>query len=270
MPYTIRNLITTEGGSASYEKRLSICLVADGFSFAETTTDGVLLTFGEVTGRHAATMTDAAREVKSCFAEAGIRPLGYKQMELIMMSDESVWVPDELYSSLSNRQYMRLVGSEALLLMTCRSRELASTAVFAAAEHLAMAFKVALPGLVVINQHAKLASLAPCSVAHPVLVCHWRKGRVDVAALQDGRYIYGNTLSYRNADDALFHLVEVMKGYGLERSDTELKLCGDVDRDIYARMRPYFPSVTLYTGNHTSFLNPEFKSLHTYKNALIL
>ena len=47
-------------------------------------------------------------------------------------------------------------------------------------------------------------------------------------------------------------------------------MCGDVDRNRFALLRPYFPSASIYTGTHTSYLNPEFKTLHTYRNALIL
>lgn len=269
MPYTLRKFITTEGGSASNEKRLSICLAADGFSFSETTADGLLLTFGEAHGSHAATMTDITGEVKALFAEAGIRPLGHKHLELVVVSNESVWVPDEMYSSLSNRQYLRLVGGRELSVMTCRSSALASTAVFAADEQLVMAFKVALPGVTVLNQHAKMATLAPRSAGHPVMATNWRKGRVDVAAFAGGRYLFGNTLRFVNNEEAIFHTVEVMKGQGLEQPDTEMLIFGDVDREFYAQLRPYFPKVTLYSGETTRFENPEFRTLHTYRHALL-
>ena len=42
--YTCKTLIATEGDHVSQEKRLSICLEANGFSFSETTPTGKLLT----------------------------------------------------------------------------------------------------------------------------------------------------------------------------------------------------------------------------------
>lgn len=270
MSYVSKTLITTEPEPAVNDKRLSICLLANGFSFSVTTGDGQLLTFGEAEGGHAKVMTAAIADVKAFFAEVGIRPLGYKSMELIVMSDNCTWVPNELYSSAANRQYLHLVGCDAVSVMSTPCDALASTAVYEANDQLAMGFKVALPGLVVMNQHVKMVQLAPRSVDHPVLFTHWRQGRVDVAAFRDGRYIYGNTLRFDSGDEIRFRIVEVMKTFGIESPNTELMMCGDVDRELFARLRPYFPATTLYTGNAARYSNPAFKGLHTYRHALIL
>ncbi|MBP5341448.1 MAG: DUF3822 family protein [Bacteroidales bacterium] len=270
MPYSCKTLIKTDQELASREKRLSICLGADGFSFSETSTAGMLLTFGEVEGLHADTMTDVMRDIKTLFASIGIRPLGYASSELIVLTDESVWVPDELYSSANMRKYLKLMGAEPVTVMTCHSQALASTSVFAAAEHVVMAFKVTMPGVVVLNQHAKMAQLTPQSIGRMVLFTHWRKGRVDVAAFNNGRYLYGNTLAFGNSDEAIYHVVDVMKSFNLESSATEMLMCGDVDRDLFAHARPYFPRVTLFNGTAKQSANPEFQQLHTYRHALIL
>lgn len=270
MAYRCKTLIATEGDSSTQEKRLSISLVADGFSFSVTSPQGTLISFGEVVGQHASSITDATRDIKALFAEAGIRPLGYKNIELIVVSDENTWVPDELYSSLANRQYLRLLGGTANTVLSAPCKALGSTMVFSANDHLVMAFKVALPGVNVINQHVKIASLVSRSATHPVLVAHWRQGRVDLAAMNEGRYLYGNTLSFTNMDEAVFHVVEVMKTFGMDSPKAELLLCGDVDRELYGRLRPYFPTTTLYSGTATQFASPDFKKLHTYRHALIL
>ena len=249
-----------------------MCLRPNGFSFSELTASGVLLTFGEAEGEHSQAMTGVMADVKAFFSSVGIRPLGYGGMQLVVLSEESVWVPDELYSATSNRHYLKLVGGKALTALTAPCSQLASTAVFAANESLTMAFKVAFPGMKVVNQHVKLATsgLEKRSVSHAVLLTHWRDSAIDYAAYRDGRYIFGNTIPFTDDNEALFHTVEVMKSYGLENSGTELLMCGDVDRERFALLRPYFPSASLYTGTHTSYLNPDFKTLHTYKHALIL
>lgn len=270
MSYACKSLITTANELASREKRLSICLGANGFSFTEVTPAAQLLTFGVAEGQHAATMTNVMADVKAFFAAIGIRPLGYASMELIVLSDESTWIPDELYSSVANRQYMRLVGSTPEMLMTCHSKTLNSTAIFSANEQVVMAFKVAMPGVVVMHQHAKLATLAPRSKDHPLIVAHWREGRVDLAAFRDGKYLYGNTLSFSNDDEAIYHTVEVMKSYDIETPATELLLCGQVDRERFNLMRPFFPKTTLFNGTITQYTNPEFRNLRTYCHALLL
>ena len=270
--YRCKTLIVTEKEFASSEKRLSICLRSNGFSFSEVTLSGVLLTFGEAEGVHASSMTGVMADVKAFFASVGIRPLGYASMELIVLSDENVWVPDELYTPSANRQYLKLVGGAAATIMATPCKALASTAVYVASDSLATAFKVALPGLSVVNQHVKLATLGfeRRSENHPVLVTHWREGVIDFAAFRDGRYIFGNTVRFASDSEAQFHTVEVLKSFGLENADTEMLMCGEVSRERFALLRPYFPMASLYTGSHTSFLNPAFKTLHTYKNALIL
>lgn len=268
MSYACKTLINTANELASREKRLSICLGANGFSFTEVTSTGMLLTFGEAEGHHAATMTGVMADVKAFFASAGIRPLGYAAMELIVLTDESTWVPDELYSSMANRNYLKLVGSTPDMLMTYHSKALAATAVFAANEQVVTAFKVAMPGVTVMHQHAKMAQMAPRSADHPVLMAHWRKGRVDLAAFRDGRYLYGNTLRHTDDSEAVYHTVEVMKCYNLEEPGTELLVCGDVNRDRYALLTPYFPKATLFNGNYKA--SPELRGLHTYRHALLL
>ena len=270
MSYACKSLTTTSNELASREKRLSICLGAGGFSFAEVTRAGQVLAIGEAEGHHALTMTGVMSDVKEFFAAAGIRPLGYAKMELIVLSDVSTWVPDELYSSLSNRHYLNLVGGSVENAMTCHSDQLASTAVFGADEQLVTAFKVAMPGVAVMHQHAKLAQLAPLSQERPLIVAHWRKGRVDVAAFRDGKYLFGNTLQFSYSNEAVYRLIEVMKSHDLERDDMELALCGEVDRERYAACRPYFPKVTLFNPIDLTRQAPEFRSLQSYRHALIL
>lgn len=270
--YSCKTLIVTEKEFASSEKRLSICLRSNGFSFSEVTLSGTLLTFGEAEGTHAGTMTGTMADVKAFFASVGIRPLGYAAMELVVLSEESVWVPDELYSASANRQYLKLTGSSAATILSSPCRTLSSTAVYAASDTLVTAFKVALPGLSVVNQHVKLASvgLEKRSVAHPLLVTHWHGSAIDFAAFRDGRYIFGNTIRFINERDAQYHTVEVLKSFDLENANTELMMCGEVGRERFALLRPYFPVASLYIGTHTAYLNPAFKTLHTYRNALIL
>ena len=268
MPYITKTLITSEGCDASHEKRLSICLLADGFSFAPLSLKGELQVFGEVCGGHAYGMTDISRDLKSCFAEVGIRPLLYSRMQMTVFSDECVWVPDEVYQAGNNRQYMRLAGGGGQGLMTVQCPTLASTAVFSVSDQLVTAFKVSLPGLTVANQHVRMAELAGGFADGNTLLTCWRDGYVDIAAYRDGRYIFGNTLAFTDDSTALFHLVNIMKSYSLEGDGTCLLMCGDVTRERYASFRPYFPVVSLFNG--TAKATGPFRTLHAYRHALTL
>lgn len=268
MPYITKTLITSEGCDALHDKRLSICLLADGFSFAQLSGDGELLSFGEADGRHADAMNDATRDIKTFFAAVGVQPLAFSSVQLMLLSDESVWVPDEVYHAGSNRQYLQLVGGSGDSLLSTPCPAIAATAVYSASEQMATAFRVAVPGLSVINQHVRMAALAPHFDGMTVLLSHWRQGRLDLAAYLDGRYVYGNTIAFADDSAALFHMLEVMKTYGLESDNTRLLMCGEVTRERFAYMRPYFPSVVLWGGNAKA--SGQFYSFPTYRHALIL
>ena len=185
-----------------------------------------------------------------------------------MFSNECTWVPDEVYHPGSNRQYIKLVGGSGEGLMSLQCPELASTAVFAANDHQVTAFKVSLPGLTVANQHIRMAGLAGRYGEGTVLLSHWREGWVDLAAYRDGRYIFGNTIAFDDDSTVLFHLVDIMKTYGLEEEGTILYLCGDVSRERYSHFLPYFPSVKLFNG--TAKATGVFRTFHAYRHALLL
>ena len=270
MSYISKSLTTAPNALASRDKRISICLAAGGFSFAELTSDGKLLTFGEAEGAHALTMTGIMADIKAYFASVGIKPLGYARMELVVMSDNSTWVPDELYSSLSNRRYLLLQGGAGEGIATYHSEPLQSTAIFSANEQVITAFKVALPGVNIIHQHGKLSQLSARFSAAPTIVAHLRRGRIDMAAFSEGQYVFGNTFSFNGKNEAVYHLVEVMKSYGLESDQTELQLCGEVDRTFYTASRPYFPHVELFCVIDNDSQAAEFQMFPSYRHALLL
>lgn len=268
MPYIKKTLLTSETRDAVHDKRLSICLAADGFSYTEVSAQGELLAYGEAAGSHSALMTEATRDIRQFFAEVGIRPIGFRRMELVVCSDESVWVPDEVYSPASNRAYLRLVGGSGQSTTAAPCRDIASTSVFSVNDTIVTAFKVALPGLTVTNQHIRLISCARLSGSHPLLIANWRGCRVDIAAFRDGRYLYGNTIAFSDENALAYQMVEVMRTFDMETPQTEMLMCGDVDRERYARFRPYFPKVTLFTGCCT--MGPAFRTFHSYRHALLL
>ncbi|MBR1785465.1 MAG: DUF3822 family protein [Bacteroidales bacterium] len=270
MPYLCKSHIAASGGTSSRDKRLTVCLREDGFSFAETTPDGRLQSFGEAEGRHASTMTGTLADVKQFLGGVGIKPLGYARMQLVVMSRHSTWVPDELYSSASNRSYLRLAGVQPDGVAVCHSERLASTAVFSANEQTVTAFKVAMPGVSVMNQHALLAGLAPLFAGCAAIVSHWRDGLVDVAAFHDGRYLVGNTFACGTAEEAVYRLVDVMKSYSLEQAGARLLLCGKVDQQVYEACCPYFPEVDLFAGTGTPEQDAAFDGFPFYEHALLL
>lgn len=251
---------------------LALELLADGFAYAVQDAQGTLLSVGRAHGRHAATMTQVMSDVKGFFASVGIPLVGYSRMTLLVTADAAVWVPKELYDPAAGRSYLRAVGGTATSLLSAESTRLNAVSLFSSDERLVTAFKVALPGIVVTNQHVAMADrlLQRAGKQHATLMLRWDRNGIDMAATKGGHYIFGNRLSFSSKEQAIYLVVEMLRVYGLADEGCEMLLCGDVDRDIFARLQPYFPTASLYTGQHTSLGNAAMKGLHTYRHALIV
>ena len=144
--------------------------------------------------------------------------------------------------------------------------------VFSAPSDMAMAFKVAIPGIDIVNQHSILANemLLNRSLRHPVLLMHVRDRVGDFDAFYNNQLLLSNSYAASNDDELLYHALDVMKKLHLETPDMELTICGLVGRDLYGRLQHYFPNVTLYTGHPLNYENPQFQTFHTYRHALLL
>ena len=137
---------------------------------------------------------------------------------------------------------------------------------------MATAFKVTLPGIDILCQHAVLIEAAhrSASSSHPYILLHVREGAADIEAFFNGNLLLTNSYPAGDSEEVLYHALSVMKHLHLETPDMELAICGLVDRTFFSRMQHFFPNVTLYTGKPYTFLNPDFQTLHTYRHTLIL
>ncbi|MBR1835202.1 MAG: DUF3822 family protein [Bacteroidales bacterium] len=258
---------------ANSEKRLSICLRSNGFSFSVATVDDLLLTVGDCPFEEGLSAIEAARHVAKTIGEDEVA-LGFKQMSLILPTMQSVCVPAHLYDPSADRQYLATVArvAEGCGIYHSFSAGLNAYFVFAAPSDVATSFKVTLPGIDVLCQHAVLAeaALRSASSFHPYILLHVREGAADIEAFFNGNLLLSNSYPAGNSEEVLYHALSVMKHLHLETPDMELAICGLVDRTFFSRMQHFFPNVTLYTGKTYTFLNPEFQTLHTYRHTLIL
>ncbi|MBR1798467.1 MAG: DUF3822 family protein [Bacteroidales bacterium] len=276
--YTCTPLVTIASDVTSDKKKLSICLDAGGFSFSEIDADGQLFTLAVAQGDTSLGMTQQMSAIKSLFQHVGIVPLGYGQMELIVPADRSVWVPDELFDVAMSRTYMARVGATAsstdggqpLALLTCHDDATASTHLYEADDTRVKAFKVALPGLQVISQHAKMARMPMRQMADKegLMLLHFRANQVDYAAYRDGRYVFGTTTRRIADGDMLYRTIETKVLLFGKDAETKLMMCGDVGRDTYRCFAPYFSQTTLYRGNVV--IADATRTVQTHRYALIL
>lgn len=274
MSHPVTSIITTGDAVANEESRLSICLRANGFSFSVATLDGTLLTVGDSQSDGWKLDSTAAKHVTQTVMADRDAALGFRQMRLIVPGSQFAWVPQHLFDAAHATQYLHYVAEvgEGNGIYHIFSPHLQAYMVFAAPEQLVTAFKVALPGIDVHNQHSTLvtAPVLQTSAGHPVILMHVRDGYADIEAMFNSQLLLSNTFAAAEDEELLYHALNVMKRLRLETPDMELKICGNVERNLYARLSRFFPSVTLYTGLPYRFLNPEFETLHTYRHALIL
>ena len=240
------------------------------------TFDGVLHTVGDVGADTGVCpyVDDSAALVAKTVAEAGGSALGFRQMRLIVPGTRFAWVPEHLFDAARMHQYLNLVAEvgEGMGVYHAYSSAVNSYIVFAAPESLVTSFKVTMPGIDVINQHSALVTkhLLHKSSGHPVVLLHVGEGMVDIEALYNDQLLLSNSFAADEEEELLYHALNVMKRLHLETPDMELSICGNVERNLYARLQHFFPNVTLYTGVPFRYLNPEFETLHTYRYPLIL
>ena len=273
MSQLVTDIITTDRPVANSEKRLSICLRSNGFSFSVTTVDTLLLTVGDCPLSEGMSAMEVARQVAKTIGEDEVA-LGFKQMNLILPTMQSVCVPAHLYDPSADRQYLATaarVGEGSGIYHSYLS-SLNAYLVFAAPADMATAFKVTLPGIDILCQHAVLIEAAhrSASSSHPYILLHVREGAADIEAFFNGNLLLTNSYPAGDCEEVLYHALSVMKHLHLETPDMELAICGLVDRTFFSRMQHFFPNVTLYTGKPYTFLNPDFQTLHTYRHTLIL
>lgn len=274
MSNQVTQIIKTDKAVAANQKRLSICLRSNGFSFFTATLDRELLSYGEVDFDFDRPMGELTMRLKALLAELQLSAFAFAQMRLVVCSDHFAWVPEHLYDAVRDRQYLHMVASfeSSLGVYHIGSKRLQSYMVFSAPAAAVTAFKVVLPGVDVHCQHSVLADdeLMRRSAAHPLVLMHRRAGCVDFEACYNGQLLFCNTFPVADDTEALYHGLDVMKQLHLETPDMELAICGDVDRSTYAMLQHYFPNVSLYTGAPVTSEHPDLQRIPTYKYILSL
>lgn len=274
MSYTNQAFISGGKEVPSYEKNISICLGADGFSFAVTSVKDELLAYGAIAFEGCMSMSEAVTMVRSVWDEHKIVPMGYNGMELVIPSVHFVMVPDELYQPGNDRRYLESLMKipMGLGVFCCHNESVGAQVVFTGDNNMVSAFKIAMPGIKVKCQYNKLANadLLKRSNMCSVMLLNMRGQAMDVVVYVNRRLQLVNTFPIASTQDALYHAVDVMKSLRLEDAKLEVLLCGDVERERYAEMAPYFPQADLYCGRTLKAATSELQTLHTYKMAMLL
>lgn len=274
MSYKINTLIASDKDVAQYEKRLSICLQPNGFSFSLTDLFDELLAIGEVQCELDAPMPQLLADIKGALSEAGIHTFGLKEAELVTISRQFVWVPQHLYDESKQRTYLDVLCkvTTGYGIFADHNETVKAYLVFSADNNAVSAFKIAVPGIKIRCQHSKLANdtAAEISDLKSLMLVNLRGKESDFAVFCNKKLQISNTYDCNNIDETVYFALSITKQLHLEDTRLTVAVCGDVDRDKYALFREYFPSMALYNGRLLTLTVPEMQHIHTYRHALIL
>ena len=274
MSYKINSFIASDKEVVSYEKRLSICLSSNGFSFSVTDVFDELLAMGEVESNLSAPMAELLADLKAALAEMHIHTYGLKEAELVTVSRQFVWVPQHLYDDSRQRSYLEALCKVPMGygIYVDYNDAIKAHMVFSADNNPVSAFKIAVPGIKIRCQHSKLvnATMLESSDMKSVLLVNMRKCASDFAVFCNKKLQISNTFDCVNLDETIYHSLNLAKQFHLDDAHLMVAVCGDVDRERFARFREYFPNVALYTGRQLTLTVPEMQHIHTFRHALIL
>lgn len=274
MSYKINNFISSDIDVATYEKRLSICLSSNGFSFSLRSLSDELLAIGDVACNPEAPMVELLTDVKNAFAEMRMPPFGMKETELVVPSSQFVWMPQHLYDDTKKNAYLDALCkvSNGYGVYSDFNEEIKSYMIFSANNNQVSAFKIALPGLRVRCQHSKMVNsyLLAKSDMRSVLMINVREGESDYCVFCNKKLQMSNTFRCDSIDETIYHALNITKQFHLEDAAMDVYVCGEIDRDKYAKLRPYFNKVALFTGGNLRLTVVEMQHVAAYKYALIL
>lgn len=274
MSYKINSLIVSEKVVVSYEKRMSICLLSNGFSFSISTVHDEILALGEVECKLHTSISELLADIKGVMAEGGIQAYGLKETELVVNSRQFVWVPEHLYDDSKQRVYIEAMCKieSGHGVFSDFNSTVKAHMVFCADNNIVSAFKIAFPGLMVKCQHDKMANrtMMENSDLKSIILINVRDGESDYSVFCNKKLMLSNTFDCANFDETLYHALNLTKQLHLEDAMMMAAVCGDVDRERFARLRQFFPNVALYTGRPLTMTNPEMQHFALYRHALIL
>ena len=273
MSYRIDYMVSSDAVVASTDKRLSICYETNGFSFSVRARNR-LLSIGRVSMDGSQTMAQMMGTIKEAFSKAGITPYSCGEAELIVIAEQFVWVPNDLYDKGKDNAYLSTVCKVMPGKVVCSdyNESINSHIVFAAEKDVVTSFKVAIPGLKIRCQHGVLVNnyVLDASTSKSLIAVNVRDGKSDYEVYSDKVLVLSNTYDCANFDETIYHAINLKQQFNLNEKPLTVLLCGNISRMEYARISDFFDIVGLYNGKPASLTTADMKPVANYKNALIL
>ncbi len=258
---------------ADSQKRLSICLETNGFSFSIINLKRQLLSFGDIVCTYPNTLSQMIALIKQIFLDMKVDCVLMDAVELIVPTNKYTWIPEHLFEKSNEREYFNLVCDLAVTDVVCHdfSDKLKAYSVFAIPDILISAFKVAIPGIRIRNQQSKVVStsLFEKSRMKPILNINVRKKEFDVCVFNNKNVLVCNTFLYSNNSDIVYYALNLIKQLHVNEELLEVHIAGKVDRAMFAYLEQFFRKVVLYTGTKLEYSNVEMYKIPLYKYSLL-
>ena len=275
MSYTINNFIASDTRIQDGDKKLSICLSANGFSFSVVSLSGKLLAVGDVGCDMPKSVAAMMMQLREIFGKLSINLPSFAETEVIEPVAKFTWIPEHLYKKGTEKQCLQLVctlGPKDEVNVEY-SEQMQAYCVFVTESVMIPALKILAPKIKHRCQHSVLAEsshVAEKSKNRPVIAANFRSGSLDLAVFTEQRLQMTNTYSYTSTADAVFQILSVIRNLQLRKDLAELTLSGEVDKERYQQIRPYFAKVSLNTGRPVVIDDEALRRVYIYKYALTI
>lgn len=275
MSYTINNFITSDTRIQDVDKKISICLSANGFSFSIVSLNGKLLSIGDVSCEMPKSVATMMMQLREIFAKLDLRLPSYAETRVIEPVTKFTWIPEHLYKKGSEREYLQLVCNVDPKdeIKVEYSERMQSYCVFVSQSPVIPAMKILAPKMRHLCQHivlAESAHLAEKSKTKPIVAVNVREGFMDMAVFAEQKLLMGNTFPCATQAEAVYQILSVMQNMQLRKEQAEVSVSGAVDREWYQYVSPYFAKTTLNTGKPLQITDDALRRVHIYKYALTL
>ena len=275
MSYNIKSFITSDTRIQDGDKKISICLSANGFSFSVVSLGGKLLAIGEVECDMPKSMATMLMQLREIFAKLSLNLPLFAGAEVIEPVQCFTWIPEHLYKKGTERQCLQLVCTVDPKdeIKVEYSEKMQAYCLFVSESPMIQALKILAPKIRHRCQHTVLAEsshLSDRSKSKTVIAANLREDFMDVAVFAEQKLLMSNTFSCASTADAEFTLLSVINNMQLRKETAEVMLSGVVDKDRYQQMRPFFAKMGLNAGRPVVIDDDALRRVHIYKYALTI
>lgn len=234
-----------------------------------------LLAVGDVSCDMPQSVATMMMQLRQIFEKLELHLSSYAEVVVVESTKKFAWIPEHLYKKGGERQYLQLVCKldNKDEIKVDYSERMQAYCVFVTTNAMVPALKILAPKMKHRCQHSVLAEsqhLAAKSKTKPLMALNVREGFVDLAVFVEQKLLMANTYPCTSMAEALYIAISVSRNMQLRNEQMEICLSGQVDRDWYQSISPYFGTASLNTGRPLAIDEMGLRKVHIYKYILTL